>query len=36
MMKEQNYQPIAYKQFRQLADEIAWQESLDKLLEAVK
>ncbi len=35
MMKEQHYQPVTYEQFRQIADEIAWQESLDELLEAV-
>ena len=35
IMKEQNYKPIDYKEFRELADKIEWKESLDDLLEAL-
>ncbi len=30
--KEQNYQPISYKEFRVLADELDWEESVEELL----
>jgi len=30
--KEQNYQPISYKEFRVMADELNWDESVEELL----
>lgn len=36
MMKEQNYKPITYEEFRKKADEIEWEESLEELLNAIK
>ncbi|MEN0046889.1 MAG: hypothetical protein AAF806_07530 [Bacteroidota bacterium] len=36
LKKEQNYQPISYKEWRAKADEIEWEESLEELLAAIK
>lgn len=33
IVKEQNYKPITYQEFRKKADEIEWEESLEELLE---
>lgn len=33
MVKEQNYKPITYQEFRKKADEIEWEETLEELLE---
>ena len=33
---EQNYKPITYKEFREIADQIEWEESLEELLDAIK
>jgi len=30
--KEQNYQPISYKEFKGMAKELDWEESVDELL----
>lgn len=35
ILREQNYQPIDYKEFRALAEQIEWQHSLEELLEAL-
>lgn len=35
ILKEQNYKPISYQAFRQAADAIEWEHSLDELLEAL-
>ena len=35
ILREQGYQPIAYKEFRALAEKIEWEHSLDELLEAL-
>ena len=35
IMAEQDYKPVSYKEFRELADKIEWEESLDELLEAL-
>lgn len=32
VLSEQNYQPINYQDFRELADEIEWEHSLEELL----
>jgi len=36
MMKEQNYKPITYQEFRAKADNLEWNETLEELLEALK
>ncbi len=33
---EQNYKPVTYKEFREVADQMEWEESLEELLEAIK
>ena len=35
LQKEQNYQPITYEEFRELADQIEWEHSLEELLAAL-
>jgi len=35
VLDTQNYQPISYSEFRQLADRIEWDHSLDELLAAL-
>ncbi len=35
ILKEQNYKPISYEEFRAKADEIEWEHSLDELLAAL-
>jgi len=35
LMSEQNYKRIKYQEFRKLADQIEWEESLEELLEAL-
>lgn len=35
ILREQDYQPISYKEFRALADQIEWEHSLEELLEAL-
>ena len=35
ILKEQNYKPISYEEFRKKADEIEWEASLEELLEAL-
>ncbi|MEN0003574.1 MAG: hypothetical protein AAF798_05500 [Bacteroidota bacterium] len=35
ILKEQNYQPFSYQEFRALADQIEWEHSLEELLEAL-
>lgn len=35
ILKEQGYQPIAYREFRDLADQVEWEHSLDELLIAL-
>lgn len=35
LMSEQNYKPITYEEFRELADKIEWEESIEELLEAL-
>ncbi len=32
ILAEQNYQPISYNEFRELADKIEWEHSLEELL----
>jgi len=32
ILKEQNYKPISYNEFRELADQIEWEHSLEELL----
>lgn len=32
ILKEQNYKPITYVEFRKIADEIEWEHSLEELL----
>ena len=32
ILEEQNYEPITYNEFRELADQIEWEHSLDELL----
>ncbi|WP_367390784.1 hypothetical protein [Lewinella sp. LCG006] len=32
ILAEQNYKPISYNEFRELADEIEWEHSLEELL----
>ena len=36
LIKEQNYQPITYQEWRSIADEIEWEASLEELLAAAK
>ncbi|MCR9134309.1 MAG: hypothetical protein NXI08_17205 [bacterium] len=33
LLKEQNYKPINYQEFKSLTDEIEWEHSLEELLE---
>lgn len=35
LLDEQNYKPISYQEFRELADQIEWEHSLEELLEAL-
>lgn len=35
ILREQDYQPISYQEFRALADQIKWEHSLEELLEAL-
>jgi|GEM_PF-613985 len=35
ILREQDYQPISYQEFRALADQIEWEHSLGELLEAL-
>ena len=32
ILTEQNYKPMSYEEFRELADQIEWEHSLDELL----
>lgn len=32
ILAEQNYKPMSYEEFRELADQIEWEHSLDELL----
>lgn len=32
ILEEQNYKPISYEEFRNMADEIEWEHSLEELL----
>jgi hypothetical protein len=35
ILREQDYHPISYNEFRELADQIEWEHSLEELLEAL-
>jgi hypothetical protein len=35
ILAEQNYEPVSYQEFRKLADQIEWNQSLEDLLEAL-
>lgn len=35
ILREQDYQPVSYQEFRALADQIEWEHSLEELLEAL-
>lgn len=35
ILREQDYHPISYKEFRILADQIEWERSLEELLDAL-
>ncbi len=35
ILREQDYQPISYQEFRALVDQIEWEHSLEELLEAL-
>ena len=35
ILKEQDYKPVRYKEFRKIADQIEWEHSLEELLKAL-
>ena len=35
LLREQNYKPLSYAEFRKLADQIEWEHSLEELLAAL-